>query len=150
MRNEKSTQRWMAAAIVGVLCSCLIVAACGSDSEDEEVDDTENTSDESTGSPSSERPTTGLGALCDAECSATVCESWYADHPCGDQALGIPCIGTATGMYCSRACESDGDCSDTTVEMLCMLDCQAVGLVVNNKCWTADDYAFLRSSYREN
>src|SRR5262245_61970797 len=58
-------------------------------------------------------PSVPLGRACGGTCKGTFCQSGGTSisRTCGDSALALPCLGTATGMYCTQTCAADDDCA---------------------------------------
>ncbi len=87
----------------------------------------------------------GFGRDCRGSCNGTVCAT--GDPLCSDSDLdsNLTCIGTATGMYCSRSCRSDEDCTTPQRSMRCIVSCpgEPGGIPIAGVCWSADDYEFL-------
>lgn len=83
-----------------------------------------------------------LGLLCSSECYGTICYSNASI--CNSSDLAMPCIGTATGMFCSQSCTTDSDCINTNRPMKCLTSCPN-NTNSEGKCWTESDLTFLES-----
>lgn len=80
-----------------------------------------------------------LGLLCSDDCQGSVCFSNAS--MCNDSDLAMPCIGTATGMFCSQSCQTDSDCTNANTPMKCLISCPDDNNYAG-KCWTESDYTF--------
>jgi hypothetical protein len=86
-----------------------------------------------------ELSTPWLGSACGGGCQGTYCST--SGSLCAASDLKMNCLGTGTGLYCSRTCTSDAQCANGARAMKCLTDCasepDAQGL-----CWAASDYDF--------
>lgn len=94
-----------------------------------------------------------LGTPCttgDKPCAGTTCQgvqfkptgtAGFARN-CPQSDLSLPCLGTATGMYCSKSCTSDSDCAPSARPMKCVTACLGTPSVIG-RCWSSSDYEFL-------
>jgi hypothetical protein len=87
-----------------------------------------------------------LGRQCGDDCRGTFCQ---AAGPaifelCAGSDLPLPCVGTATGQFCSRSCREDRDCDNARTPMRCLTSCPGLTNAVG-KCLEAGDHAFLVS-----
>jgi len=86
-----------------------------------------------------------LGSSCSSDCDGTFCQSGgsAATATCGSSSgLSMPCIGTATGMYCTQKCASDADCASGRRTMKCLSTCTKYGNVAG-LCWSQSDFDFM-------
>jgi hypothetical protein len=87
-------------------------------------------------------PEVELGTSC-GDCDGTFCRR-SGTHICPESDLPIPCIGTASGMYCSKSCASDDDCAPASRTMKCLTSCSAYP-EAQGACWTQSEYDFMSS-----
>ena len=91
--------------------------------------------------------TAELGKTCSTSCNGTFCKSGgtQANRTCPTSDAAYPCLGTATGMYCTGNCSTDSDCLPAAQPMKCLAECtkhpDATGL-----CWSSSDYDFMVAS----
>ena len=90
---------------------------------------------------------TTLGVSCGSVCNGTWCRSsgTSISQICGPSTSGglsAPCIGTATGMYCTRSCTSDSDCAPAKRTMRCLVTCPK-SIAAAGMCWSESDYDFM-------
>ncbi len=68
---------------------------------------------------------TSLGISCSDDCNGSFCQSSgpAISAICKDSDLANPCVGTATGMFCSQSCSNDSDCANPNNAMKCLTSC---------------------------
>jgi hypothetical protein len=54
----------------------------------------------------------------------------------------MPCLGTASGMYCTKKCSSDLDCAPAARAMRCLTTCAKFPEVAG-LCWAQSNYTFM-------
>ena len=93
---------------------------------------------------SANTPQVELGRSCAYSCDGTFCRAGGGldNLGCTTSTLDMPCLGTGTGMYCTKACSSDSDCSPASRTMRCLVTCGQYPDVAGY-CWSASDYAFM-------
>jgi hypothetical protein len=83
-----------------------------------------------------------LGLTCGGACSNRFCVSGDPGT-CGGTSLSQPCVGRASGMYCTRACTSDADCASSPTHMTCLIGCPEYP-ELGGLCWSQSDAEFLK------
>lgn len=98
------------------------------------------------GGPGSDSGTgPSLGKLCSSACTGTFCQSSGPGitSTCGSSSgLSMPCLGTASGMYCTKKCSSDLDCAPAARAMRCLTTCAKFPEVAG-LCWAQSNYTFM-------
>lgn len=87
-----------------------------------------------------------IGLSC-GRCEASFCSSSGStvSQLCTDSDLASPCLGTATGMYCSKRCVSDQDCASPNRAMKCLTSCPQYPTEAG-QCWSESDMAFMANA----
>lgn len=91
---------------------------------------------------SCENPPTSLGVKC-GSCSGTYCLK--TSSTCSDSNMGVPCLGTSSGMYCSKKCTSDADCDSCNIKMKCLKSCPDDPSLAGT-CWASGSADWMASS----
>ncbi len=83
-----------------------------------------------------------LGTPCGSPCSGTFCMGTRNPPQCLDTDLAQPCVGTNAGMYCSRSCTLDDQCSNPLTPMRCLTQCANYPETAG-RCWATSSADFL-------
>ncbi len=73
---------------------------------------------------------------CGDVCNGSFCQNMTTGE-CEGSDLELPCLGTSSGMYCSKSCLSDSDCAGGDRPMSCLIDCDRYPEVAGT-CWQTD------------
>jgi len=93
------------------------------------------------GAPNDSYPT--YSQSCGDGCDGSFCQNMTTGE-CEGSDLEMPCLGTSSGMYCSKSCLSDADCAGGDRPMSCLVDCEPYPDVAGT-CWQSNSADWMSS-----